>query len=410
MTHFGLLCNPSTSHMMAMLALGGELQKRGHCVTLFAQPDLEAVAKKEGLSFRALDNSRDHVPPAETFNRSLGGPGDTILFGMGETALYCEEAPKAMESAGVQCLIGDQLVVAGRTVAERLNIPFVTLCCSVPNSTNADIPPSFMPWPYRSAWPARCRNWAVYRIMDLFSLPISRRLNAYRRQWSLAPHRSLDDTFSPWAQITQLVPEFDFAYKVRAPHLCYVGPYHRRDNPGIEFPYERLDGRPLIFSALGTALGATPGIWQTIAESCLGLDTQLVISLGGRGKPDDYANLPGGPMVVAYAPQRELLKRVTLMITHGGLNSVMETLCQGVPLVTLPARYDQAGVGMRVAASGTGEVLRLKECTPGKLRPLVEKVFNGPKYKAEALKMQQAIQKTRGIEEAAEIAERVSRT
>jgi UDP:flavonoid glycosyltransferase YjiC (YdhE family) len=410
MTHFGLLCNPSTSHMMAMLSLGRELQKRGHCVTLFAQPDLERMAKKDAIPFRALDNSRNYVPLAETFNSHLGGIGDVIRFGIGETSLYCEEAPQIMESAGVQCLIADQLVIAGRTLAERLNIPFVTLCCSVPNSTDPDIPPSFMPWPYNSGWKARFRNWLVYRVMDLFSLPVSRKLNAYRRRWSMAPHRRLDDTFSRLAQITQLVPEFDFPHKVLPAHLYYVGPYHRKDNPGIDFPYERLDGRPLIFSVLGTALGATPGIWQTIAESCLGLDGQLVISLGGRGKTEDYSNLPGHPLVVPYAPQRELLKRVTLMITHAGLNSVMETLCQGVPLVTLPGPNDQAGVAMRVAASGTGEVLPLKACTPDKLRPLVQRVYSDPRYKTRSLILQKAIQRTRGIEEAAEIAERVSQT
>jgi len=45
--------------------------------------------------------------------------------------------------------------------------------------------------------------------------------------------------------------------------------------------------------------------------------------------------LPGSPLVV-YAPQLELLAKARLTITHAGLNTVLDSLSNGVPLVAIP--------------------------------------------------------------------------
>ena len=102
-----------------------------------------------------------------------------------------------------------------------------------------------------------------------------------------------------------------------------------------------------------------------------------------------------------------LLKHATLMITHGGLNSVMEALAEGVPLVVLPACSDQPGVATRVIACGAGEFIAMKRCQSDNLRPAVERVLSDPRYKARASLMQDAIGNTGGIEEAADVIERV---
>ena len=61
---------------------------------------------------------------------------------------------------------------------------------------------------------------------------------------------------------------------------------------------------------------------------------QLVLSAGGGAV--DAGSLPGAPLVVQYAPQLELLARVSLAVTHAGLNTVSEALNAGVPMVAIP--------------------------------------------------------------------------
>ena len=70
----------------------------------------------------------------------------------------------------------------------------------------------------------------------------------------------------------------------------------------------------------------------------------FVISLGGGLDPVRLGQLPGDPIVVSYAPQLEVVKRAALVITHAGLNTVLESLAEGVPLVAIPLGNDQPGV------------------------------------------------------------------
>jgi UDP:flavonoid glycosyltransferase YjiC (YdhE family) len=79
-----------------------------------------------------------------------------------------------------------------------------------------------------------------------------------------------------------------------------------------------------------------------------------------------------------------LLKRATLCITHAGLNTTLESLAHGVPMVAIPIGYDQPGVVARIAHHGTGEFLEVDELTTDRLRGLIEKVLHDPSYRGES--------------------------
>ena len=84
--------------------------------------------------------------------------------------------------------------------------------------------------------------------------------------------------------------------------------------------------------------------------------------------------MPGNPIVVPVAPQLDLLSRAALTITHAGLNTVLESLSYGVPMVAIPVGNDQPGVAARIKWRGVGELLALKHLKAAKLRPLMDQV------------------------------------
>ena len=112
---------------------------------------------------------------------------------------------------------------------------------------------------------------------------------------------------------------------------------------------------------MGTLQNGVERVFQVIAEACAGLDAQLVLSLGTGS--ENLAPPSGNPIVVRYAPQLELLRRSALTITHGGLNTVLESLSIGVPLVVIPVTNDQPGVGARVEWTGTGKAIPVQQVT-----------------------------------------------
>jgi UDP:flavonoid glycosyltransferase YjiC (YdhE family) len=78
--------------------------------------------------------------------------------------------------------------------------------------------------------------------------------------------------------------------------------------------------------------------------------------------------------------QIELLKRPALCITHAGLNTALESLAQGVPMVAIPIGYDQPGVAARIAHHGVGEFVEIGDLTVRHLAELIRTVLNTPAY------------------------------
>jgi UDP:flavonoid glycosyltransferase YjiC (YdhE family) len=101
-----------------------------------------------------------------------------------------------------------------------------------------------------------------------------------------------------------------------------------------------------------------------------------------------------------------LLKRAALCITHAGLNTVLESLGQAVPMVAIPIGYDQPGVASRIAHHGVGEFLEVEDLTVDRLHGLIQKVLEEPAYRDQALYFRSVITRTRGLDIAADALER----
>ena len=92
-------------------------------------------------------------------------------------------------------------------------------------------------------------------------------------------------------------------------------------------------------------------------------DVPAVLSVGNNISPENLGRNPSNTIVVRSAPQIELLKLAALCITHAGLNTVLESLAQGVPMVAIPIGYDQPGVAARIAHHGVGEFMEVEDLT-----------------------------------------------
>jgi len=102
----------------------------------------------------------------------------------------------------------------------------------------------------------------------------------------------------------------------------------------------------------------------------------------------------------------ELLKRASVCITHAGLNTVLESLAQGVPQVAIPVTVDQPGVAARIAHKKTGLFVPLKELNVSRLSLLLDHVLNDPIYRDNARYIQAKIAETDGLSKAADLLER----
>ncbi len=182
-------------------------------------------------------------------------------------------------------------------------------------------------------------------------------------------------SMSELAWLTQTPKEFDF----KSPHwpsqLHHTGPFH--DGLGrieSDFPRDRLTGEPLVYASMGTGTlqNGLEAVFSAIAQAVEPRPgMQLVLSIGDSLDSKQISSLPANCIVVNRAPQIELLKRSALCITHAGLNTVLESLTQGVPMVAIPVTNDQPGVAARIAYTKSGAYVSIQEMTASRLSALI---------------------------------------
>jgi zeaxanthin glucosyltransferase len=416
MTHFGLICPAAIGHLNPMCVLGRELQKRGHRVTLFGIPDTQPKVAKAGLDLWTIGEAEFPPGTLEQKYKQLGemsglaGLKFTVSWIQQETAMLFHEAPEAIKATGVEALLVDQVSGAGAIVADMLNLPYITVCNALLVNQEAGVPPFFTPWNYSSAWWARLRNQAGNWLLNRLTQPVWDKLVQQRQQWNLPPYESRKNAYSPLAQLCQLPLEFDFPRDNLSQCFHYTGPFQEPSGlepvsfPSISFPFEKLTGQPLIYASLGTLQNRKWEIFHHIAEACMELEAQLVISLGNPNSQESLS-LPGSPLVVPFAPHQQLIERSSLIITHAGMNTVLGALSSGVPIVAIPITNEQPGIAARLARTKAGEVVPLKSLSVAKLQSAIQRVLTEDSYKNNALRLQEAIRRAGGVSRAVDIIE-----
>ena len=390
--------------------------RRGHRVTIFGVPDVQAKVCKSGLEFYEIGAVDFPLGSLEEMYKQLGqlqglpGLKFSIQFFQKEAMMLFREAPSVIQEVSIEALLVDQVTTAVGTVADYLGLPFITICNALLINREPNVPPYFTHWSYEKSWWARLRNQFGNGLIHVLTRSIWDVITHQRQEWQLPPYHRRDDAYSPLAQICQLPATFDFPREQISQWMHYTGPL--RDPSGMEpvsfdltFPFEQLVDKPLIYASLGTLQNRNWDIFRCIAEACVGLDAQLVISLGLPNQDVSEICFPGSPLVVPYAPHQQLINRATLVITHAGLNTVIGTLSAGVPLVAIPITNEQPGIAARLARTGAGKVVSLPQLKVSNLRAAIADVLENPSYREKAVQMQAAIQKAGGVQYAADVIE-----
>jgi zeaxanthin glucosyltransferase len=400
-------------HLNPMTTLARKLKSRGHDVIFFGIPDAEPAARAAGLDFFPVCQQR--YPPGEHARQmhqlSLLSGAEALQYTVHLFTEACraalEDGPRAMGEMRADALVLDQVSRGFDLVAMHRGIPYVHVSNALHFDYSGHTPLCLFDWPHEAGPEAFARN---RQGVELF-LKLTAKLTELQREYAEGvglklnwedPARSL----SPPTSLTQTPKEFDFPSNHWPPQFHHTGPLH--DGFGrvpAEFPWERLSGEPLIYASMGTLQNGSEGLFKTIVEGASAPGRQIVLSIGGNLKAERIGAVPASTIIVPYAPQIDILKRASLCITHAGLNTALECLAQGVPMVAIPVTNDQPGVGARIAYTGTGVVVPLKELAADRLRVAVNSVLEDPSYGERARRLQRAIEKTNGLEMATDLIE-----
>ena len=415
MARIGIFTLPWIGHLNPLTGLARELAGRGHEVVFFSVPDRAEWLSSRG--FRCAVFGDAICPPGtlprllESLSRSSGleGVGAALDITTLLAKATLREAPPVIEKEKLDLWIVDQFDWAASTHAQHLKAPYVTVILGVMNHQEEGVP-GFSGEPYTNDPASHIRDRHHEEEMRKLGMPLREFLDSYRLQAGMEPH-SDDKIWSQLAEITQQPAEFEFPRRQLPGCFHFTGPFTRPSTrSSIAFPWERLNGKPLLYVSFGTVVNRDWALYEAVAEATADLDVQTVISLGREEEQGPLPSLPGDTLVVNFAPQIEILERAALLITHAGMNSTLESLAAGVPMVALPVVNDQPGVAARIEWTGTGVRIPPDERDPVHLRQAIKTVLGDGSFCAAAHRFQRTIKETGGLGRAAEIIERVIAT
>jgi MGT family glycosyltransferase len=402
-----------TGHLNAMTALARRLGSRGHEVIFLSALDGERAARDAGLRYEPYCEAEFPLGYFEEVLRKL-----SVLTGP-EALKFTVEAlgtasravivglPPVLARLKLDGLVADNVAFGSNVAAMLAGVPFVTVFCTPILDYSGGMPPWQTPWPYEDSDAARQRNLkGVAGFLKLIGPTLSAQVEHLQKAGITVDASNPEWTRSPLACITQVPAAFDFPGDHLLPHYHRTGPFHDgRGRAEVLFPWERLTGEPLIYASMGSVMHGLREVFQSILLAAERSGYQVVLSMGSQLQAEELKTSSASTILVAHAPQLELLKKAALCITHAGLNTTLESLAHGVPLVAVPISNDQPGVAARILASGTGLFVPLPQLTGESLHALVDTVLGDPAYRERAMEMKSAIENCDGLTMAAEIIE-----
>jgi len=134
-------------------------------------------------------------------------------------------------------------------------------------------------------------------------------------------------------------------------------------------------GGALVYVSLGSLGSADVELMNRLVTALAETPHRFVVS---KGPQHDLIELAPNMTGSEFLPQPAILPHVDLVITHGGNNTVTESIHFGKPMVVLPLFWDQHDNAQRIAECGFGVRLRTYEFEDEHLHEAIDGLLASP--------------------------------
>ena len=159
---------------------------------------------------------------------------------------------------------------------------------------------------------------------------------------------------------------------------------------------------PLFYLSLGSLGSADVELMRKLVAELAEAPYRIVVSKGPQHAEIDLAENMAGE---EFLPQTEVLPKVDLVITHGGNNTVTESLYFGKPMVILPIFWDQHDNAQRLEETGFGARLDTYRHSGEELAAAIDRLLADAELRSRLAATAQRLRGARGTERAADLIE-----
>jgi MGT family glycosyltransferase len=355
-------------HAFPVIALGRELARRGHDVTLQTWVKWREHVEAEGMAFAAAPEY--HVFP--TRERPLK-PYEAVVKAAEETLPLIEEVRP-------ECVVADILTLAPAMAGEMAGLPVGTVMPHVDPRPDATLPPySIGARQPRTA--AGRRLWGLTDRVVAGGLERGRReLNDTRRRLGLAPLDHVHGGISRELCLIGTLPQLEYPRASPYPGTHVVGPllWEPPGERGVEPPPG--DG-PVVLVAPSTSQDREHRLLRAALDG-LASEPVRVIATWNRREPDPPLDVPANAVVVDWLSYARTMPACDVVVCHAGHGTVVRALASGAAVVCCPAAGDMNENAARVDWAGLGTRLPRRLVTPRGVRLAVRRALDTPRIAA----------------------------
>lgn len=384
---------PARGHVFPTLALVGELVRRGHRVTYAAVDDFAQALAEVGAEHLRYDSTE----PLD----SVGGPenGRTPLIFLDENIAILHAVREQFADVSPDMVVYDAVAFqAGRILAHTWGIPAVQ---SIPFFASNET--------YSFIQTMMEADGAVPLTEEVV-------VEFGSRMAQLLASNGIDEPMHEFMMRTEdlnlvHVPRFFQPYgESFDERFVFVGPC-LADRAFLGEWQPPADGLPVALVSMGTVHNKHPELFRLCVEAFAELPWHAVISVGEGMDPAELGSLPGNVEVHRWVSHVAVLRHAQLVVTHGGMGGVLESLDAGCPMVGVPTWPDVAANTERMAELGLGRMLLPAEVDVRRLRDAVTAVAGDAAVRDRVAEAQKLTREAGGAARAAdEIEARLIRT
>lgn len=360
--HIGLLSFPGHGHVNPTLPIVEELVRRGHRVSYAITEEFVAVVERAGAT--AITIPGGPIP-------AMGGTDLSRMAGRMQTMIddslaSFEPIVEAWSADPVDAICYDNMFSTAAMLIEKLNVPGIAYNPTYASNEKYS-PRQAMMSGFAGQHDAQER---FAQMRELFA-------GASARVADFAEHHGV--TPPPFFEATPAGLNLVFIPRAFQPEadsfddrFVFVGP--DLGSRAADDWQPAAAGRPLLFISLGTAFNDQPEFFRTCIEAFGSSRWQVAMAIGRATEVADLGVVPDNVEIRPYFPQPAVLRHADVFLSHTGMNSTMEALASGVPLVAVPQMPEQQMNAQQVEDLGLGRRLDTDNLTADLLRTTVTEV------------------------------------